>query len=410
MSAFALLAKTFRSLGRRNYRLYFFGQLVSQSGTWMQTVAQDWLVLKLTGRAMPVGITVALQFLPFLLFGLWSGSLADRFDKRRLLLATQAVMACLALTLGLLEATGTARLWMVYVLAFLLGSANALDVPARQSFMGEIVETEELPNAVALNSAAFNTARTIGPMLAGLVVAAWGVATAFYLNALSFVAVIVALIAMDGGAIRRSRRKAGGGAREGIAYVFGNPELRAILLLMSLLAIFGINFRAVFPILARFAFGGGPDAYGFLASAFAVGSLMGALGVAARARPTLAVMVVSALFFGIFAAFAALAPTLNLEALALVGVGVFCMSFLSSANSLLQLRCAPEMRGRALSLYSMVFFGSLPIGGALVGFLSEVAGPRSGLWLSVGSAAVTVAVGWRYILKQKKSSGVASVE
>lgn len=389
-----MLRRTFRALSGRNYRLYFAGQLVSQVGTWMQVVAQDWLVLGLSGRAMPVGITTALQFLPVLLFGLWSGALADRFDKRRLLVLSQASMGLLALTLGALAAAGGARLWMVYVLALLLGCATAVDNPTRQSFLGELVGPDDLANAVALNSAAFNLARIVGPSLARIVVAAWGVAPAFFANALSFGAVLLALGAMDQGAIARSRtaRNVGGGVRDGLRYAWATPELRAPLLLCAAVATLGINFRVVLPVLARFAFGGGPRGYGLLASVFAAGSLLGALCTASLARPTYRLMIGAAAAFGATALAAAAAPTLLWACVALAPLGAASITFLSTGNALLQTHCTPEMRGRVLSLYAVIFLGSAPLGGGLVGWLSEVLGPRAGLYLAAASGLGGAAV------------------
>lgn len=390
-----MLRQTFRSLSVRNYRLYFAGQVVSQAGTWMQTVAQDWLVLGLTGRALPVGITTALQFLPVLFLGLWSGALADRLDKRKILLLTQGSMGALALALGALTAAGAVKLWMVYVLALLLGCATALDNPTRQSFVSELVGPDHLANAIALNSASFNLARIVGPSLAGVVVATWGVAPAFFMNAVSFGAVLVALAAMDRGAIALRRAHAGpeGGVAEGLRYAWSTPELRAPLLLCAAVATLGINFRVVLPVLARFAFGGGPRDYGLLASLFAAGSLLGALATAARARPSYRLMVAASGAFGVAALAAAVAPSLPWECIALVPLGAASITFLSTGNALLQTRCAPEMRGRVMSLYAVIFLGSTPVGGGLVGWLSESFGPRAGLYLAavsgVGGALLT---------------------
>jgi MFS family permease len=398
-----MLRQTFRSLSIRNYRLYFVGQVVSQAGTWMQTVAQDWLVLGLTGRALPVGITTALQFLPVLLFGLWSGALADRFDKRKILLLTQASMGLLALALGALTATGAVKLWMVYLLAFLLGCATAVDNPTRQSFMSELVGPNHLPNAIALNSACFNLARIVGPSLAGVIVAAWGVAPAFFLNAVSFTAVLLALEAMDRTslALQRPHAGAGGGVREGLRYVRSTRELRGPLLLVAAVATLGINFRVVLPVLARFAFGGGPRDYGLLASLFAAGSLLGALGTAYLARPSYRVMVGAAGAFGAIALAAAAAPSLAWECVALVPLGAASITFLSTANSLLQTHCAPEMRGRVMSLYAVIFLGSTPLGGGLVGWLSEVLGPRAGLYLAAASGLGGAAVASCRLLRRR---------
>jgi MFS family permease len=391
-----LLRRTFRSLSVRNYRLYFFGQLVSQTGTWMQIVAQDWLVLQLTGRALPVGVTTALQFLPVLLFGLWAGVVADRFDKRRILFIAQSWMGLLALLLGALTITGAVQLWMVYLIAFFLGCATAVDNPTRQAFMSELVGRDGLPNAVALNAACFNLARIGGPAVAGVVVAAWGVAPAFFLNAASFGAVLLALAGMNPREIERSVAPAhrSGGVAEGLRYVWVTRELRTPLLLVAMVATLGINFRVVLPVLARFAFGGGPRAYGLLASLFAAGSLCGALGTAAFSRPTNRLMVAAAGSFGVIALAAALAPTLAWEGALLVPLGAASITFLSTANSLLQVHAAPKMRGRVMSLYTVVFLGSTPVGGGLVGWLSEVFGPRTGLYLAAASGLGGAGLAW----------------
>ncbi|MBI5440602.1 MAG: MFS transporter, partial [Deltaproteobacteria bacterium] len=314
-------------------------------------------------------------------------ALADRWDKRRILMLTQSTMAALALVLGSLAAAGAVRLWMVYLLALLLGCATALDNPARQSFMSELVGPGDLPNAVALNSASFNLARIIGPSLAGIVIAAWGIAPAFLLNAASFGAVLTALAALDRDAIVRQRPRPGarGGVVEGLRYAWSTEELRAPLLLMAAVATLGINFRVVLPVLARFAFGGGPRDYGFLASLFAAGSLLGALATASRAEPSYRLMIGAAAAFGALALAAAAAPTLVWEGAALLPLGAASITFLSTSNALLQTRCAPEMRGRIMSLYAVLFLGSTPFGGGLVGWLSEVWGPRAGLYLAAAS-------------------------
>ena len=393
-----LFRRTFSSLAVRNYRLYFFGQVVSQTGTWMQTVAQDWLVLGLTGRALPVGITTALQFLPVLLFGLWSGAIADRFEKRRILLLTQGTMAVLALVLGVLTVAGAVRLWMVYALAFLLGCTTAVDNPARQSFMGELVGTDRIANAVSLNSASFNLARIAGPSFAGIVLAAWGIAPAFFLNAASFGAVLFALAIMDRAQISASAaaQRGSGGVAEGLRYVWATPGIRGPLLLVAAVATLGINFRVVLPVLARFAFNGGPHEYGLLASLFAAGSFLGALGTASFGLPSYRRMVAAAALFGAVALAAALAPTLAWEGAALVPLGAASITFLSTANSLIQIHTEPEKRGRVMALYAVVFLGSTPIGGGLVGWMSEVFGPRAGLWIAAASGLGGAALAaWR---------------
>src|SRR4029453_19365001 len=279
--------RPFRSLDVRNFRLFFFGHLVSSTGTWMQQVGQDWLVLRLTDAPLPLGLPPPPQFAPMLVFGAWAGLVADRVDKRRLLLATQTAMAVLALVLGTLTATGAVRLWMVYALALLLGVATAFDMPARQSFVTEMVGPDRVVNAVGLNSASFNTARVLGPAAAGLLIAVVGIAPAFFLNALSYLAMIGGLLAMDPDRLyRRAAVERGRGQiRAGVRYVWATPVLRSTTLRVAVVVMLGLNYRVAVPLLARFAFAGGPGAYGALAAVMAAGSVAGALGGARRGRP-----------------------------------------------------------------------------------------------------------------------------
>ncbi|HEU4398877.1 MAG TPA: MFS transporter, partial [Actinomycetota bacterium] len=288
----AATRRTFRSLRVRNYRLFFFGQLVSLTGTWMQQVGQDWLVLRLTNQPLPLGITLALQFAPILVLGAWAGVVADRLDKRRLLLATQIAMASLALVLGVLTATGAIRLWMVYVLALLLGCATAFDMPTRQAFVSEMVGPDGVTNAVGLNSAVFNSARVVGPAVAGLLIAAVGIAPAFLINAVSYLAVIGGLLAMDPARLHRLPQvdRAKGQIRAGLRYVWANPVLRSTIALVAVVGAFGLNYRVALPLLARFTFGGDASAYGALASIMAAGAVVGALAAARRGRPSRALL------------------------------------------------------------------------------------------------------------------------
>ena len=269
----AATRRTFRSLRVRNYRLFFFGQLVSLTGTWMQQVGQDWLVLRLTDQALPLGVTLALQFTPMLVLGAWAGVVADRLDKRRLLLATQTVMASLALVLGVLTATGAIRLWMVYLLALLLGCATAFDMPTRQAFVTEVVGPDRVTNAVGLNSAVFNSARVVGPAVAGVLIAAVGIAPAFLINAVSYLAVIAGLLAMDPARLHRPPAvdRAGGQVRAGLRYVWSNRVLRSTIALVAVVGALGLNYRVALPLLARFTFGGDATVYGVLASIMAAG-------------------------------------------------------------------------------------------------------------------------------------------
>lgn len=402
--------RTFRSLRVRNYRLFFGGQLVSVSGTWMQQVAQNWLVLNLTGSGLALGVTVALQFLPMLLFGMWGGLVADRFDKRRVLIGAQAAAAVLAVSLWGLVVTGVVMLWMVFVLAFLLGLVQMVDMPTRQAFVTEMVGPDDVPNAVGLNSAMFNAGRLLGPAAAGVVISAAGVAPAFLVNAATYLVVIVALRAMRPAELHRDLLAAGeaagrhpGQIREGLRYVWRTPELRSPLLLVAVVGTFGFNFNVILPILARYTLDGGARLYGVLTGVMALGSLLGALYAASRARPTRALLVGSAIAFGLLTLVAAVAPTPLTMAVVLVGVGISVMLFLATANATLQLNSAPAMRGRVMALYGLVFLGTTPLGGPLVGFVSEHWGARAGLGLGGGvSLAVALVARWLPGLRRRR--------
>jgi MFS family permease len=389
-------SRTFRSLHVRNYRLFFWGQLVSVTGTWMQTVAQNWLVLSITDSGLSLGVSVALQFLPMLLFGMWGGLIADRHDKRRVLVATQVASGVLALTLWALVAGGVVELWMVYVLAFLLGCVTAVDMPTRQAFVIEMVGDEEVPNAVGLNSAMFNTGRLVGPAAAAVVISSLGIAPSFLLNAVSYLAVIAGLLAMRPDELHRQAvaPRQRGEVRAGLRYVWANPTLRSTLLLVALLGTFGFNFVVVLPLLARFTFDADAGLYGVLTSLMALGSLVGALFAAGATRPTRRRLVGSALAFGALTLVAAAAPTPVTEALVLVAVGLAMMLFMATANTTLQLNSSTAMRGRVMALYGLVFLGSTPLGGPLVGWISGRWGARAGMALAGGLslAAALVAV------------------
>lgn len=395
------MGRTFRSLRVRNFRLFFLGQLVSVTGTWMQTVAQNWLVLSLTGSGVALGITVALQFLPTLLFGLWGGLVADRFDKRRVLIATQVVPAVLALVMGLLVATGSARLWTVYLLAFLLGVVHMVDMPTRQSFVMEMVGPDEIANAVALNSAMFNTGRMLGPAAAGVVIATAGIAPSFLVNAVSFLAVIAGLVAMRPDDLFRQEPapRARGDVRAGLRYVWTSPTLRPPLLLVAVIGTFGFNFAVVLPLLARFTFDGGARMYGVLTALMALGSLIGALYAASRHRPTRPVLLRSAAAFGALTVAAGAISSPVVLAPVLVAIGAAMMVFLATANATLQLNADPTMRGRVMALYGLVFLGTTPFGGPLLGWIGETWGAQAGLafagGLSLAAAAVAMAAAAR---------------
>ncbi len=392
----AALSRSFTSLSVPNYRRYFAGQIVSLSGNWMQVVAEMWLILSLTGSGLAVGLTSALQFLPMLLFAAWGGLLADRADKRALLTVTQTLMALPALTLWALTGAGVVEPWMVYGLVFVRGTINSVDNPTRQSFAIEMVGSERLVNAVSLNSVLIHSARILGPAGAGVVIATLGVGPCFLINALSFVAMIVALRLMDPRELRPApvAGRGGGAVRAGLRYVLRTPALAIPLGMMAVVGTLGFNFQVILPLLARFSFDGGASAYTMLAVAMGVGSVIGALAAGARGRVGPGLLVAAAFGFGTVALIAASAPTLPLEVLALVPLGAASVTFAAGVNSSLQLAAQPAMRGRVMALYSVVFLGSTPIGGPLTGWLSETVDPRAGLVLA-GAAGVVAALGAR---------------
>ncbi|MDQ6615970.1 MAG: MFS transporter [Actinomycetota bacterium] len=384
---------TFRSMRSRNYRLYFYGQLVSTSGTWMQTVALGWLVLRLTNSGFAVGVVTALQFLPMLLIGTYGGVIADRLDKRRTLIATQAGMAVSSAALAAVTWAGANPLWAIYGLSFVLGVFSALDMPVRQAFVSEMVGQDDLPNAVALNSAMFNASRVIGPALGAVLIKLVDVGPVFAINAVSFVAVIAGLMMMRPDELHVTPRvmRAKGQVREGLRYVWHTPELRSTILVLALVGTLAFNFTVVLPVLAKFTFHGDAGTYGWLTSLMGAGSIVGALGVASRLRPTAKLLVGSCLAFGVVMLASAAAPTLMSEYVAIVALGVTSITFMATCNSTLQLTSVPEMRGRVMALYGLVFLGSTPIGGPIVGWISQHFGPRYGL--AVGGVATVLAAG-----------------
>ncbi len=383
----AAMRRSFNSLSVRNYRRYFVGQLVSLSGNWMQTVAELWLILGLTGSGVAVGLTSALQFLPILLFGAWGGLLADRFSKRRLLMVTQATMAVPALVLFSLTVAGVVAPWMVFALVFVRGAVNAVDNPTRQSFVIEMVGPDRVVNAVSLNSVIVHSARIVGPAIAGVLIATVGVAPCFAVNAATFGAMLVALWLMDPAHLHSAplADHGRGAIRAALRYVRATPELAVPLALMALVGTLGFNFQVILPLLARFSFGGSAAAYAALVCAMGVGSVVGALVVGARGRTGPGLIAAAALAFGVLALLAALAPTLAFELPALALLGAAAVTFAASVNSSLQLAVEPRMRGRVMALYSVVFLGSTPIGGPLAGWLSEAYDPRVALLLAAVS-------------------------
>jgi MFS family permease len=366
------------SLHQRNYRLFFFGQLISVAGTWMQTVAQSFLVLDLTHSGTQLGLTTAARFLPMFAFGPLGGVFADRMDKRRVLLVTQSLAALLAGAFAVLIATGSIRLWTVYLLAVALGFVNVFDNPARQSFISEMVSARDLANAVTLNSVSMNMARVFGAALGGVIAAALGLALCFGCNALSFIAVLISLVAMRKSELfsakRVARRKRQ--VREGLAYVRSTPELLIPLLLITVVGTLAWEFQVTLPLMARGVFHGGAAAYGVMASVMGAGAVVGGLISAARPRPRARALGVAATGWGIAILAAAVAPNMPLELAALVFVGYGSITFNSFAKTTLQLAAKPEMRGRVMALWALAWLGSTPIGGPIVGWVGQVAGAR----------------------------------
>ena len=391
------LRRSFTSLAVPNYRRYFAGQLVSVTGNWTQVVAEMWLILTLTGSGLAVGVTSALQFLPLLLFGAWGGVLADRFPKRSVLMVTQALMVLPALALWGVTSAGVVAPWMVYALVFARGAVNAVDFPTRQSFAIEMVGADRVVNAVSLNSVLIHSARILGPAAAGVLIATVGVGTCFLVNALSFGAMVVALRAMEPRELRAAptaSRGSGGSIRAALRYVRRTPALAIPLAMMALVGTLGYNFQVILPLLARFSFDGGAAAYTALAVAMGAGSVVGALVAGARGRVGPGLLTGAAFGFGAVALIAAAAPTLPLEAIALVPLGAASVTFAAGINSSLQLAADPAMRGRVMALYSMVFLGSTPIGGPIAGWLSQAIDPRAALVLA-GASGVLAALGAR---------------
>jgi len=386
---------TFSSLTVRNYRLYYIGQIISTSGTFMQTVAQAWLVLGLTHSGKALGIATALQYLPILFLGPYGGVITDRIAKRRILFWTQSVSGVLALLLGTLVATGLVRVWMVYLLAFALGLVTVFDNPTRQTFHMELVGPEHLSNAVTLYSILVNLARIVGPALAGILIASAGLAPCFIINGISFAAVVVMLAMMRTRELRVAPpvppRK--GQIREGFRYVLATPVLGASLLMMAIIGTLTFEFQVSLPLIAHFTFHGDARSYAFLSSAMGLGAACGGIAFASRTVITPYKLVRASLLFGLAVLAAACMPSLALSGLAMVAVGVCSINFSSLGNATLQLGSSPQMRGRVMSLWSVSFLGSTAIGGPVVGWVAEAAGARWGLALGGLAALAAAALG-----------------
>ncbi len=397
-------SKTFAALSVRNFRLFFIGQLISVSGTWMQSVAQGWLVLQLTNSSVDLGFAIALQYLPILLFGTYGGLVADRHEKRRILYFTQSSAGLLALTLGLLMTTHHVTVDTVFVLATLLGFVNLFDVPARQAFVQEMVGRDLIANAVSLNSALMNSGRVIGPSVAAGLIALVGTAACFYTNAASYVAVIFALALMRRGELlpMQTVRRQPGQLRLGLKYVRETPQLRNVIIAVAVVGTFAFNFTVTLPLLAHVTFHQkSATQYGLLMGAMGVGAVAGGLLAAHRSRPTPRLLALLAVSFGVFMTLVAFAPTILWAEIFLVPTGACSIAFVSTANSTLQLNSGQQMRGRVMSLYTIAFLGTTPFGAPLVGVLIGATNPRIGILLG---AILTLFTGLWLVLVLRQSN------
>jgi MFS family permease len=402
LSLRSLAARQFSSLRIFNYRVYFLGQMVSLIGTWMQTTAQAWLVLRLTGSPLALGTVTTLQFLPITLLTLFGGAFADRLPKRRALMVSQSLSMLQAFTLGMLVVTGTVQLWHVYALALCLGTINAFDGPIRQSFGVELVGREQLVNAVALNSSVFNTARVAGPAVAGIAIATVGMSTAFLVNAASYLAVIGAYAIMRPAEFHAVPRKPPAGnvfhqVREGLTYARRTPEVLSLFILLAFLGTFGYNFTVLIPLVAEFVLHAGPKQFGLLTSALGFGSLIAALSMAAFGKLSpLRLVFATAAFILLFVA-VAVSPSYYVTAALLVLLGTVSVLFSTTINTTLQIIVPDELRGRVMSIFFLLFAGSTPLGGYLTGVMAETLGVRETLFVLAGicSVGLTLAIAYR---------------
>ena len=400
------MKNTFRSLRIFNYRVWAGGAIVSNVGTWMQRIGQDWLVLThLTHHnATAVGIVMALQFGPHLLLLPLTGFAADHFDRRKLLLATQALMGALAFALGILTITGLVQLWHVYVFAFLFGCVTAFDSPARQTFVSELVREDDLSNAVALNSTSFNAARMIGPAIAGVMIAAVGSGWVFLINGASFVAVLCSLGFLRTRELHRNERalRTRGSFAQGFRYVWTRPDLKAVFLMLFLIGTFGFNFPIFISTMTVTVFHVGAGKYGFLMSMMAVGTVAGALLAARREKPHMTLLLGSAGVFGFGCALAAIMPNYGLFGLALVVVGLSALTFANGTNSLAQLSTEPVMRGRVMAIRLAIALGCTPIGAPIVGWVADTFGPRWAIGVGATSGFAAAVVALHYLATHRR--------
>lgn len=388
--------RTFAAMRFRNYRLYFFSQIVSFSGTWMQSLAQSWLVLELTGSGTALGTVVAMQFLPVLLLAPYGGMIADRFDKRKLIMCTQSLAGLLALTLGVVTLTGAVELWMVYAIAAGFGAVTAIDNPSRQTFVMEMVGPDDIANAVTLNSVVVNLARALGPAIGGVIIATVGIGECFIVNAASYVAVIIAV-----GLVRRSElhpatrtRRARGQLREGFRYAWSTPVLRTTLIMLAIIGTLTYEFTTTLPLLAEFTFGAGASGLAAMTTLMGLGAVVGGLVIAAGKPPTPQKLVMVAATFGCTVLLVAIMPTITAVYMVMPFLGAASVGMISLSNATLQLNSDPQLRGRVMSLFSMALIGSTPIGGPIVGWIGEHIDPRVSLLLGGFAALAAASYGW----------------
>jgi MFS family permease len=378
------LARGFSSLRIRNYRRYSVSQVISMTGSWMQTTGQAWLVLQLTNSPVALGLVTTLQFLPVTLLALYGGVIADRLPRQRTVILTQSAALIQAAVFGLLVATGAIQLWHIFVLAFIQGTISAIDNPVRQAFVVELVGRDEVVNAVALNSVVFNTARIIGPAVAGLLIASLGVAPALFLNAISFVPVVWVLLRLDQAAMFPAERSATGSVRkqlaEGLAYSWRTPNVLFVLIVIAFLGTFGYNFSMVLPLLANYVLKTDANGFGALSSFFGIGSLIAAVSVAYARNVTARRLILGSAAFSILLGAVALTPVFALSAVLLIALGISGIIFSTTSNTLLQLTVPDALRGRVMSLNVLLFMGSTPIGGFLIGVLSNLLGVPAALF------------------------------
>lgn len=384
---------TFSSLKIRNYRLYFLGQAVSVAGTWMQTVALGWFVLQFTGSGAQLGAVIATSFVPLLIFGPLGGVIADRFEKRKVIIYAQSAFAIQALSLSALVYSGLTQVWMLYVLAFIYGLIRAVDEPTRQAFVLEMVDESRMKNAVSLNSMVNNLARAIGPMLGGMLIVSLGVAFCFFFNALSYIAVIWMVFIMNKSELRREQRgaKTTRNIRDGVRFILATPLIRNILIMMAIVGTFAYEWQVSLPLLAQRTFHGDATSYSALMSFFGIGAVAGGLYAASRHKLSTRNLILWVFLFGVSLIATSLMPTLQLAMLGMMFVGFFSINLTSLANTMIQLESIPEMRGRVMSFWNVAMLGSTTIGGPAIGLIGEYVGARYGLL--VGGVSALIAAG-----------------